>query len=100
MSIMDLIKKGKKTVYKRHAKKTLQEKVAGAAIGLAAGVVAGALLTPQSGKETREDIANAAKEIPEKAKEILEMAKEKVEEAKEKLTARKNKLAEEPELKG
>lgn len=55
----------------------------GAAVGLTVGAVAGILLTPKSGKETREDIANAAKELPGRAKGVLERAKEKVVEAKE-----------------
>lgn len=63
---------------KRQAKKTFKDKAIGATFGLAVGAVAGVLLTPQSGKETREDITNAAKELPVKAKEILEKAKEKV----------------------
>jgi gas vesicle protein len=57
--------------------------VIGAAVGLTVGAVAGILLTPKSGKETREDIANAAKELPGRAKGVLERAKEKVVEAKE-----------------
>ncbi|MBC8014367.1 MAG: YtxH domain-containing protein [Sporomusaceae bacterium] len=97
MSIMDLIEKGKKVVNKRQEEKALKNKAIGATLGLAVGAAVGVLLTPKSGKETREDIANAAKELPVKAKEVLEMAKEKVEEAKEKLKETKAKFAEEIE---
>ena len=44
---------------------------------------------PKSGKETREDIANAAKELPGKAKEALEHAKEKVEAVKKEIAERR-----------
>ena len=97
MSIMDLIEKGKKAVNKRQAEKALKDKAIGATLGLAVGAVAGVLLTPKSGKETREDIANVAKELPVKAKEVLEIAKEKVEETKEKLKEAKAKFAKEIE---
>ena len=97
MSIMNLIEKGKKAVNKRQEEKALKNKAIGATLGLAVGAVAGVLLSPKSGKETREDIANTAKEIPVKAKEIIEMAKEKVEEAKEKLKETKAKFADEIE---
>ena len=94
---MNLIEKGKKAVNKRQEEKALKNKAIGATLGLAVGAVAGVLLSPKSGKETREDIANTAKEIPVKAKEIIEMAKEKVEEAKEKLKETKAKFADEIE---
>ena len=94
---MNLIEKGKKIVNKRQEEKALKNKAIGATLGLAVGAVAGVLLSPKSGKETREDIANTAKEIPVKAKEIIEMAKEKVEEAKEKLKETKAKFADEIE---
>ena len=97
MSIMNLIEKGKKIVNKRQEEKALKNKAIGATLGLAVGAVAGVLLSPKSGKETREDIANTAKEVPIKAKEIIEMAKEKVEEAKEKLKETKAKFADEIE---
>jgi len=44
--------------------------VAGALIGVAAGALAGVLLAPKSGKETRKDIANKAKEYTAKGKEM------------------------------
>jgi len=43
--------------------------VAGALIGAAAGAIAGVLLAPKSGKETRADIANKAKEYAKTGKE-------------------------------
>lgn len=85
MSIIDFIEKSKQIINRKHKKSTSKDPIIGAALGLTVGAVAAALLTPQSGKETREDIASAAKALPGKAKEVLEMAKEKVEEVKEKL---------------
>jgi len=99
MSIMDLIQKGKKSVNKRQAKQTLNNQVIGAAVGLTVGAVAGALLAPKSGKETREDLANTAKELPGKAKDVLKIVKEKVEEAKEKLQETKTKVVADLEAK-
>ena len=45
--------------------------------------MAGVLLAPKSGKETREELAQAAKEAVEKAKVKMEEAKEKAEEVVE-----------------
>lgn len=94
MSIRELIKIGKKSVGKRQAKK-INGTVIGAAVGLTVGAVAGVLLTPKSGRETRTDIANAVKEFPRKAKDVLASAKEKAEEAQEKLQETKTKVTEE-----
>ena len=85
MSIIELIEKGAKNRQKRANQKKIKVALMGAAVGLMVGVVAGVLLTPQSGKETREDLVGAAKELPEKAQEVFERVKEKVEEVKEKL---------------
>jgi gas vesicle protein len=99
MFIMDLIEKGKKAVGRRRAKKTAKKAVIGAAVGLTVGAVAGVLLTPKSGKETRASLANAAKEFPGKAKSVLEGAKKKLEEARGKLKGTKTKLVEDLEVK-
>lgn len=85
MSIMDLIEKGKKSLNKRQQRKTVKDTGIGAAIGLTVGAVAGVLLSPKSGQETREHIAASAKDLSEKAKDVLERAKEKVEETKAEL---------------
>ena len=44
--------------------------LAGAVIGAAAGVVAGILTAPKSGRETREDIKTKANEMKHKAGDI------------------------------
>lgn len=71
--------------------------VLGAFLGMAAGAVAGVLLAPKSGKETRDDLAEKAEELktmtPEeikekalvKAEELKEKALEKAEELKDKV---------------
>jgi gas vesicle protein len=92
MSILSIIEKSKKTRQKKTRKKVL----AGLAVGAVVGAAAGILLAPQSGKETRENIANAAKQLPEKAKEFADLSKAKFEEAKNMLIA--NKQAAEAEI--
>ena len=98
MSIMDLIKKGKKNREKKVRAKALKNVAIGAAIGTTLGAVAGVFLAPKSGKENREDVVKAAQEIPVRAKEIVEKAKEKVEEVKEKIKESKTKKMEEQEI--
>ena len=62
MSVMDLIEKGKRARRRKQREKALKTAAIGAAVGVTVGAVAGVLLAPKSGKETREDLANAAKE--------------------------------------
>ncbi len=89
MSIMDLIEKGKKSRAKRERGKTIKNTAIGAAIGVTVGAAAGILLAPKSGKETREDIAQAARELPGKAKEVVEKAQGKIDEVKDKMKDKK-----------
>lgn len=85
MSIKDLIEKGTKARQQKVRKRALKHAAIGAAIGVSVGAAAGVLLAPKSGRETRENIAKAARELPEKAQELAEKAKGKVEEIKEKI---------------
>jgi gas vesicle protein len=94
MSIIDLLEKGKKARQKKVRETALKNVAIGAAIGASVGAVAGVMLAPKSGKENREDLAKAVKEIPEKAKEIVEITKEKMEEVKEKLKEKQTKSTE------
>ena len=89
MSVMDLIEKGKRARRRKQREKALKTAAIGAAVGVIVGAVAGVLLAPKSGKETREDLANAAKELPGKAKEALEQAKGKVEAVKKEIAERR-----------
>ncbi len=98
MSIMNLIEKGKKIRQRRERNKTLKNVAIGAAVGATVGAAAGVLLAPKSGKETREDLVKATREIPEKAKVMVEKAKEKMDEVKEKLQEKKTKSAEFQEI--
>ncbi|NLO37679.1 MAG: YtxH domain-containing protein [Clostridiaceae bacterium] len=72
--------------YERRARNNA---VAGLTTGLVIGALAGILLAPKSGKETRADIREGAKIGAEKVKETAhhlgDIAKEKVELAKEKV---------------
>lgn len=53
-------------------KKENKKLITGLAVGALAGAIAGVLLAPQSGKQTREDIAKYMKEMKEKiAKELV-----------------------------
>src|SRR6476620_11036775 len=57
--------------------------------GISAGAVAGMLLTPRSGSETREQLKNKMREARTKAKDKVQerkdMMKDKMEDAKEKV---------------
>jgi gas vesicle protein len=55
----------------------------GAIIGAAAGVIAGILTAPKSGKETRADIKQKAAELKDKASARADEAKDFAEEYKE-----------------
>lgn len=48
--------------------------IIGASVGVLAGAIAGILLAPQSGKETRDDIANYIHEMKDKIAEELSKA--------------------------
>ena len=69
MAILEVFEKAKKQRKAAEKKKALKNVAVGAAIGATVGAVAGVLLAPKAGKETREDLAQAAKEAVEKAKE-------------------------------
>jgi len=83
MAILEMFEKVKKQRKAAEQKKALKNVAVGAALGATVGAVAGILLAPKSGKETREEIALAAKDAVEKAKEKIEEAKVKAEEAVE-----------------
>ena len=83
MAILEVFEKVKKQRKAAEQKKVLKNVAVGAALGATVGAVAGVLLAPKSGKETREDLALAAKEAVEKAKEKIEVVKEKAEEVVE-----------------
>ncbi len=51
-------------------------------LGLAVGFIAGILLAPKSGKETRKDLIEKGEEFAEKTKEGFEVAKVKLAEVK------------------
>jgi len=54
-------------------------------LGAAAGLAAGLLIAPKSGKRTREELANAARQFPGKARELVELSKDRFDEIKIKL---------------
>ncbi|MGB4610548.1 MAG: YtxH domain-containing protein [Saccharofermentanales bacterium] len=73
--------------------------VIGTLAGLLLGAAAGLILAPQSGKETREDIAKLAEKGYEKAvaasQTVADFVKEKSQEVSEKFIKRKNKAEDE-----
>jgi len=90
MSIKDLIEQGKNARNKKVRKRALKTAAVGAAIGITVGAAAGILLAPKAGKETRAELANAAREIPDKTNEIIKKTKEKFEEVKVQLKEKKS----------
>jgi len=77
MAILEVFEKVKKQRKAAEQKKALKNVAVGAAIGATVGAVSGVLLAPKAGKETREELAQAAKEAVEKAKEKIDEVKEK-----------------------
>lgn len=57
----------------------------GALIGAVAGLIAGVLTAPKSGKETRQDIMDKAEELKSKASKAADDTKHAAEELKDKL---------------
>jgi gas vesicle protein len=82
MTIMDLLGKVKK-----NREKAVRQKIAiGATIGVTVGAVAGVLLAPKAGKETRTDLAKNLQELPEKLKEITDKTQNMVVDAKDRFS--------------
>lgn len=91
MTIMDLLGKVKK-----NREKAIRRKIAiGATIGVAAGAVAGILLAPKAGKETRADLAKNLQELPEQFKEITDKTQNMVVDAKERFSEKTQEILEE-----
>lgn len=88
MSLMDLLPK-----VKLEREGEVRKKVAiGATIGLIVGAVAGVLLAPKAGKETRDDLAKTIHELPDKAQELSDKAHKVVAEATGKITEETQKI--------
>ena len=88
MSLKDLLPTSR---WEREKKERKQVAI-GATIGLTVGAVAGVLLAPKAGKETREDLAKSIQELPEKAKELSVKTQEILSEAKEKIAEETHKI--------
>lgn len=74
MSLADILKKNDKRAKRKNTAKV----AAGIGLGAIAGAVAGTLLAPKSGKETRDDIVKGTMDTFEKAKSTVNEAKEKI----------------------
>lgn len=92
MSIKDYINKAKRDRQKAQNIDTAKKVGFGLGIGAALGGIFGVLFAPKAGKETREDISNAAKEAAQKIKENAEQVGEKVQKAVEEGKGRIEKL--------
>ena len=91
MSLKDLVPTGR---WERE--RMARRKIAiGAAIGLTVGAVAGVLLAPKTGKETREDIVKTIQELPEKAKKLSEKTQTVMGEIKEEITEKTDEIMDE-----
>lgn len=96
MSIREVLNKAKREKKRAQTVNTAKKIGVGLGIGAAIGSAFGLLFAPKSGKETRKDIADAAKNsvenIKEGAGEMGEKISKVVEEGKEKISnIRKNK---------
>ena len=79
MSILKIFENAKKQRELRAQKKILKHVAVGAAVGVTVGTVAGVLLAPQSGKETREELAQTAQVVIDKTRLKLAEVKQKAE---------------------
>lgn len=84
---MKMLKNIKNKRYRKRKKekiKSLKQVATGVVAGSTIGVTAGVLFAPKSGKETRADIANEAKELSDKSKLFIDdtknIAREKLKE--------------------
>ncbi len=84
MSFMDLLPKSN-VERKRNAR---EQAAVGAAIGVTVGAVAGILLAPKAGRETRAELVTNIQELPEKVRELSEKTKELAGEARGKIAAK------------
>jgi len=88
MYLMDLLPKSR---LEREAE--VRTKVAiGVVIGLTVGGLAGVLLAPKAGKETRDDLVKAFDELPGKAKDLSERAHKVVTDATGKIAAETHRI--------
>jgi gas vesicle protein len=97
MNIKDMIEKKIKERQKKQKAKIIMKVTTGAIAGIVAGVVSGVIVAPKSGKETRDDITKAAKDLKENAViktiEIKEILDDKVIETKINAITAKEKVA-------
>lgn len=88
MSLMELLPKTK--IERKRIERN--KVVAGAAVGVAVGAVAGVLLAPKAGKLTRQELAENIHELPDRAKAVSIKTQQIIGEAKEKITEETKKI--------
>jgi gas vesicle protein len=62
--------------------------IAAAAVGIAAGAVAGLLMAPRSGKDTREDIRRKGEQLADKVRDNIEQGRQQLSALRENLETR------------
>lgn len=72
MSLIHLIEEATKSSQKRRNAEMIKDVAIATALGITVGAAAGVLLAPKAGKETREELVKAARELPAKVKEAVE----------------------------
>lgn len=82
-----MIQEKRREIDRRKRMETAKSVATGTILGTAIGAVAGVLLAPKSGEETREEIAVKSKEVAESVKETVNLKMEEAKEWKEKATA-------------
>ncbi|CEI73281.1 MULTISPECIES: YtxH domain-containing protein [Romboutsia] len=78
MSLAKKIEQKKKAKKAKERNKKIKIATLGVATGAITGILGGVLLAPKSGKETREDIKNTAKDINTNVSEKAAKTKEKL----------------------
>jgi gas vesicle protein len=62
--------------------------IAAAAVGIAAGAVAGLLMAPRSGKDTRDDIRRKGEHLADKVRDNIEQGRQQLSALRENLETR------------
>lgn len=82
MKLLKILEEKKKARARKERIRNIKKVAVGTTLGIAAGITGGILLAPNSGKETRDELAKTAKKLGEHVEEIGGTIKSKTVELK------------------